>query len=116
MDGQRTLDIASLESMIVKGQDSAMLRLTLARLLVKKQWWDRAAAHLESAVLQDPDYSAAWKELGQVRRAMGQNEAALNAWQQGIEAARRKGDKQAEKEMGVYVRRILKPKAEDCGS
>jgi len=86
-----------------------MLRLTLARLLIQEQKWNQAAEHLESAVLQDPDYSAAWKELGQVRRAIGQNEAALNAWRKGIETARCKGDKQAEKEMAVFVRRLLKP-------
>ena len=85
-----------------------MLRLTLARLLAQTGQWEKAAAHLRSAVEQKPDYSAAWKELGQAHRAMGQNDAALAAWQQGIEAAQANGDKQAEKEMGVFVRRLSK--------
>lgn len=85
-----------------------MLRLTLARLLVQTERWDEAAKHLLSALEQDPSYSAAWKALGQARMAMGQNDAALSAWQQGIQAAHANGDKQAEKEMGVFVQRLLK--------
>jgi len=107
------LDISSLENMIAKGQDSAMLRLTLARLLVRAEQLNEAATHLKSAVKQDPDYSAAWRELGAVLRTLGQNDAALAAWRTGIEIARSKGDKQSEKEMGVYVRRLLKLKTED---
>ena len=102
------MDIASLEKMIAKGQDSAMLRLTLARLLAQTQQWDKAARHLNSALAQDPGYSAAWKELGHAYRSMGQTDAALGAWQKGIEVARSKGDKQAEKEMRVFLRRLLK--------
>jgi tetratricopeptide (TPR) repeat protein len=102
------MDITTLEKMIAKGQDSAMLRLTLARLLSQAEQWDKAATHLLSALEQDPNYSAAWKALGQAHLSMGQNDAALSDWQQGIEAARANGDKQAEKEMDVFVRRLLK--------
>jgi hypothetical protein len=35
-------------------------------------------------------------------------EEALQAYRQGIEAARKKGDRQAEKEMAVFARRIEK--------
>ena len=102
------MDIASLENLIAGGQDSAMLRLMLARLLVQAGQLEEAASHLTSAVMQKPDYSAAWRELGQVHRTLGQNESALTAWRKGIEVARANGDKQAEKEMGVFVRRLLK--------
>jgi hypothetical protein len=36
----------------------------------------------------------------------GQPKAALDAYRQGIDVARRKGDRQAEKEMTVFARRI----------
>lgn len=85
-----------------------MLRLTLARLLAQTGQWDKAADHLQSALAQNPAYTAAWKELGQVRQSMGQNDIALAAWQKGIEVARSNGDKQAEKEMAVFLRRLLK--------
>jgi tetratricopeptide (TPR) repeat protein len=102
------MDIQTLEKMIASGRDSAMLRLTLARLLAQAGQWDEAAGHLRSALAQDPAYTAAWKDLGQAYRSMGQNDAALAAWQQGIEVAHSAGDKQAEKEMGVFVRRLLR--------
>lgn len=83
-----------------------MLRLSLARLLAQSEQWAVAAAHLESAVTQDPAYTAAWKELGRVRQKLGANEAAAAAWAKGIEVARANGDKQAEKEMNVFLRRL----------
>ena len=85
-----------------------MLRLTLARALIQEQQFHNAALHLESALEQDPAYTAAWKELGKLRKQMQQDESALAAWQQGIEVAKRNGDKQAEREMSVFVRRLLK--------
>lgn len=101
------LNIASLEKMIAAGRDSAMLRLTLAHLLAQTGQWDKAADHLQSALAQNPAYTAAWKELGRVRQAMGQHDMALAAWHQGVEVARCNGDKQAAKEMAVFLRRLL---------
>ena len=102
------MDIAELEKMITAGRDSAMLRLTLARLLAQAQQWDEAAGHLQTALTRDPDYTAAWKELGRVYHALGKTDSALGAWNKGAEVARRKGDKQAEKEMNVFLKRLLK--------
>ena len=104
------MNITELEKMIADGRDSAMLRLTLARLLTQAERWDNAAGHLQSALTQNPAYSAAWKELGRVYLAMGQDDAALGAWREGVEVARAQGDKQAEKEMGVFLKRLLKEK------
>ncbi len=89
-----------------------MLRLTLACLLTQSDQWESAAEHLESALDQDPEYTAVWKELGKVRRSLGQDDAAQLAWQKGIEVAQSNGDKQAEKEMGVFLRRLLKSRNE----
>jgi len=102
------VDIQSLEKMITAGRDSALLRLTLARLYVKEQQWHKAEDHLRLALTLEPDYTAAWKELGQVHRAIGQNQSALAAFRKGIEVARTHGDKQAEKEMAVFVKRLLR--------
>ena len=100
------MDVSSLEKMIAAGRDSAMLRLSLARALTESQQWAAASQHLESAVEQDPLYTAAWKELGRVRLQLGEHEAAALAWRKGIEVAHANGDKQAEKEMGVFLRRL----------
>jgi hypothetical protein len=39
---------------------------------------------------------------------MQRNDEALAAWREGIAAAQRKGDKQAMREMQVFVRRLVK--------
>jgi len=101
------MDIEKMLEMVESGHDSAMLRLMLARLYTEKQDLAAAAAHLESATVQDPGYTAAWKELGKLRKQLGDNEGAIKAWQTGITVADEKGDKQAGKEMTVFLRRLL---------
>jgi len=105
------LDISSLLNLVGTERDNAMLRLALARLLAAQSEPEQAAVHLEAAVEMDSDYTAAWKELGRVRQMNGDNEGAAIAWSQGIEKARAKGDKQAEKEMTVFMRRLARGQA-----
>ena len=64
--------------------------------------------HLRSAVAQDAQYSAAWKLLGKALAATGARDEAMQAYRSGIAAAERRGDKQAAKEMGVFLRRLEK--------
>ena len=87
-------------------RDSAMLRLTLARLLAAQGETQQARAHLEAAVAMDPGYTAAWKELGKLCLAVDDSAAAAEAWRRGIERAQENGDKQAEREMTVFLRRL----------
>ena len=100
------MNIETLLKLVGTERDSAMLRLTLARLLAADDELEQAEAHLEAAIGMDRDYTAAWKELGKVRKQNRDNEGAAQAWQDGIEAARANGDKQAEKEMTVFLKRL----------
>lgn len=102
------MDIDSLRKLVGTPRDGAMLRLTLARLLTDRDELEEAVGHLEAAVGMDPGYTAAWKELGRLRLRDGQPEAARDAWNSGLEEAVRNGDKQAEKEMSVFLRRLEK--------
>ena len=100
MDEQRLL------AMVGSDRDSAMLRLTLSRLLAARGDAEQARAHLEAAVGMEPGYTAAWKELGKLRLQAGDAAGAAEAWRRGIERAQENGDKQAEKEMTVFLRRL----------
>jgi cytochrome c-type biogenesis protein CcmH/NrfG len=62
-------------------------------------------------VEQDGDYSAAWKLLGKALAESGDADGAAAAYRNGIAAAERRGDKQAAKEMTVFLRRLDKPAA-----
>ncbi len=94
------------EQMLADGKDSALLRFGLGSHYLKSGDAVRAAGHLRAAVEQDPGYSAAWKLLGKALAQAGERDAAIAAYRDGIAAAARKGDKQAAKEMEVFVRRL----------
>ncbi len=102
------MDTAALEKLLGGPRDSAMLRLTLARQLYAEQQINAAIAHLRQAVLRQPDYSAAWKLLGNYLAQNGNIEDARQAFEQGIAAAKVNGDIQSEKEMLVFLRRLDK--------
>jgi Tfp pilus assembly protein PilF len=103
--------ISSLEKLIGTPRDGALLRYSLGTEYLKTGDRTRAIEHLREAVQRDPDYSAAWKVLGRALADDDQPAQALEAWTRGIEAARRKGDRQAEKEMNVFARRVARSSA-----
>jgi tetratricopeptide (TPR) repeat protein len=97
-----------LEKLIGTPRDGALLRYSLGLEYQKAGQLDKALEHLREALKRDPLYSAAWKTLGRVLTDLERPEEALQAYRQGIEAAGRKGDRQAEKEMSVFARRLEK--------
>ncbi len=100
--------IDNLEAMLSRGQDSALLRFGLGAEYLKQGQYDRAAAHLHSALEFDVHYSAAWKLLGQALASAGRRDEALRAYQDGIDQAETQGDLQAAKEMRVFLKRLMK--------
>jgi predicted Zn-dependent protease len=98
--------IENFEAMLAAGQDNPLLRFSLGTAYMKEGQPEHAVEHLRAAVAQDPDYSAAWKLLGKALAAAGDTSAAREAYQQGIEVAEARGDKQAAKEMQVFLRRL----------
>lgn len=100
--------IASFEAMLARGQDSEMLRFTLGSAYFDEGQFNEAIAHLTAAVALKPDYTAAWKVLGRAHAAADDREAAIAAFDRGLEAGTQNGDKQSHKEIEVFRRRVLK--------
>jgi Tfp pilus assembly protein PilF len=100
------------EGLLAAGKDNALLRFSLGGEYLKAGDFTRAAQHLRAAVDQDAGYSAAWKLLGKAFTAMGRNDEAASAYRQGIAAAGEKGDKQAAREMAVFLKRLEKKPGE----
>ena len=98
--------ISSLEKLLGTPRDGALLRFSLGTEYLKAGDAERAIDALREAARRDPDYSAAWKLLGRALADAGRDAEALDAWTSGVAAARRKGDRQAEKEMAVFARRL----------
>lgn len=98
----------NLERLLGTPRDGALLRYSLGLEYAKAGERERAIAQLQEAVSRDPLYSAAWKALGGALADASRAGEALAAYRSGIEAAQRRGDKQAEKEMTVFARRLEK--------
>ncbi len=102
------MDISALQRLLEQGRDSALLRFGLGKALLDAGHTAEAVIHLQRCVAQDPRYSAGWKWLGNAHLAARDSEAAAQAWQQGSAVAGTNGDKQAVKEMAVFLRRLQK--------
>ena len=89
-------------------RDGALLRFSIGTALLANGAPAEAAAELRRALEFNPAYSAAWKLLGRALVEAGDPVQARRAWSEGIEAAARAGDVQAQKEMQVFVRRLDK--------
>lgn len=98
--------IANLRAQCGGPRDGALLRFSLGNALLSAGDAPAAAVELRQAVRFDPHYSAAWKLLGKALLATDDRAGAVEAWRQGIAAAQGRGDKQAEKEMTVFLRRV----------
>ncbi len=100
--------LTRLRRLIGGPRDGALLRVSLAHELLMQDDANAAVDELRTALTFDPDYSAAWKLLGKTLADTGDVAAACEAYRHGIAAALKRGDKQAEKEMTVFLRRLVK--------
>lgn len=98
--------LRNFERLLATGKDSALLRYSIGNEYVKVKDWAAAADALANAVALDPTYTAAWKLYAHVLVQAGRPTDALEAYRRGIVVARQRGDRQAEKEMTVFARRI----------
>jgi Tfp pilus assembly protein PilF len=103
--------IANLEALLAKGNDAPSLRFALATRYLDAGDTAAAVRHAEAAVALDATYSAGWKVLGQARAAAGDADGAAESFRRGIEVADARGDRQAAKEMQVFLRRVEKQKS-----
>ena len=98
--------IANLEALIEAGKDGPAVRFGLGKACLERSDPAASRLHLERAVELDPSYSAAWKLLGTACAEGGDADGAADAYRRGIEAATTKGDRQAVREMEVFLRRL----------
>jgi len=100
--------IPQLEKLLGTPRDGALLRYSLGLEYAKAGAHEKAVQYLRDALERDALYSAAWKALGKSLAELKRNEEALAAYEKGIAAAQKKGDRQAEKEMTVFAKRLRK--------
>ena len=100
--------ILRLRKQVGGPRDGALLRFSLANALLADAQAAEAAIELRRALEFDPLYSAAWKLFARSLAEAGDPNAAIEAYERGIEVATARGDKQAASEMKVFLRRLVK--------
>ena len=98
--------LANLETILSGGEDNALLRFSLGNEYLKRGDAARAIEHLRLALQHESGYSAAWKLLGHALAQSGDQEGARDVYEEGIRIAEARGDKQAAREMQVFLRRL----------
>lgn len=94
-----------LQAQLEAGRDSALLRLSLAQTLLTRDP-EQALDHAERALTFDAQYTAALKARARALDLLGRSDAAIAAYEQAIKVAAERGDKQAEREMQVWLKRL----------
>ena len=95
-----------LRALLAEGKDAAPIRVSLAQACLARGNTTDAIANLERAVVLNAKYSAAWKLYGRALLDAGREREAGAAWKRGIEVAAQRGDRQVEREMRVFLRRL----------
>ncbi len=99
---------AAFEDMLATGRDDALLRFALGQACLEEDDAETAIVHLKAAIAHDRQYSAAWKLLGRAQQNAGLAQQAAQTYREGITIAGDKGDRQAAREMTVFLRRLDK--------
>ena len=100
--------IASFEQMIANGRDDALVRYSLGLAYAQSDNPEQAAEQFRIAIERKPDYSAAYRQLGEALAEVGLPDEAIDAYRSGIKMAERAGDVQAVRQMQVFVKRLEK--------
>ena len=95
----------NLEKMLAGGRDDAMLRFGLGSAYFNQADYERAVMHLKHCLVQDENYSAAYKLLGKAYYKLGEMENAKAVFEKGLPIARGQRDKQTEKEINVFLKK-----------
>ena len=98
----------NLEKMLAAGRDDAMLRFGLGSAYFNRKEFDNAVPHLRACIAHDAGYSAAYKLLGKALFKIGKHEDAKTVFTAGLPVAVDKGDKQTEREMLAFLRKLDK--------
>jgi len=107
--------IRQLEKLLESQDDDHLTRFLLGRECLKAGDPTAAAVHLRRCVELAPDYTAAWRHLGDALKSARRTEEALKAYDDGQAVAERTRDMQAGKEMRILADKLRRAAAEEDG-
>ncbi len=103
MDTER---LAQFQQLLELDPTDTVVRFGLGELYFEGKDYARAAEQFAEIIRLDPQYSAAYRYLGQSYAALGRRGEAVETFERGIAVAEARGDLQTVKEMRVFLRRL----------
>lgn len=95
-----------MRRLAAKNPQNALMQYTLGLELGREGELEGSVEALRRAVSLNPDYTAAYRDLGRALERAGRREEARRAFQDGLESARRTGEIQTAREIQVFLRRL----------
>ncbi len=98
--------IKRLKDLAAADPNDPLTFFLLGRELMEVARFEDAAQALEKTVQLNPEYTAAYRYLGDSHRMAGNNARAREIYEAGIAVSEATGDLQAGKEMKVFLRKL----------
>jgi tetratricopeptide (TPR) repeat protein len=98
--------LEQLRELVRSEPDDALAYFLLGCEAAERGLASEAQAALAAAVERDPEYTAAYRHLGNALEHLGRFEEAVAVYARGVRVAERTGDLQAGKEMRAFLRRL----------
>lgn len=112
MSGDRT-KLEQLKELAQLDPDDPLVHYGLGCEHLKLGEYAEAEPAFRRTIHLQPDYSAAYRELGKALAKLDREQEAIEVYQRGRGIACEKGDLQTEREIEVFLRRLEKAKG-DC--
>jgi predicted Zn-dependent protease len=103
--------MVQFQELVALDPHDTVVRFGLGELYFQAQKFTQAVDQFAEIIRLNPQYSAAYRYLGQSYAALGRREEAEATFQRGIAVAETRGDLQTAKEMRVFLRRLHKSDA-----
>lgn len=101
-----TEKIKRLEALLEKDPSDHLAHFLLGREYLEAARFDDAARVLQQCVEMNPQFTAAYRFLGDAHRKAGRNKEAVITYELGIGVAQETGDLQAGQEMQVFLKKL----------
>ena len=95
-----------LEKLLAQHPERAEIALALAQLCLREKEAEAALRYAEQAIQVDSGYSAALLVGGQAALVLNDAASARNWFTRGLRAAEQRGDKQIERQIQVFLKRM----------
>ncbi len=98
--------LEQLRRLAQRNPNNPLGQYTLGVELDRAGDWEGAAEALRRAVALNPDYTAAYRDLGRVLAKAGRPAEARSTYEAGLQSAERTGELQTAREIQVFLRRL----------